>query len=77
MWVAPAHQRRGIGRMLVDAVAAWAGAQSAQNLWLMVTSNNDRAMGFYQSVGFMLTGRTEPYRNDPSLLNLEMRRPIS
>ena len=77
MWIAPTHRRLGIGRTLVDAVAAWAGAQNAQNLGLLVTSNNDRAMRFYQSVGFTLTGRTEPYRNDPSLLNYEMRRLIS
>jgi ribosomal protein S18 acetylase RimI-like enzyme len=74
MWVAPTHRRLGIGRMLVDAVAAWARAQDAQSLWLLVTSNNDRAIRFYQGVGFALTGRTEPYRNDPSLFNYEMRR---
>ena len=77
MWVVPTHRRLGIGRMLVNAVETWARAQNAHSLWLLVTSNNDRAIRFYQSVGFALTGRTEPYRNDPSLLNYEMRRFIS
>ncbi|MGZ8533729.1 MAG: GNAT family N-acetyltransferase, partial [Candidatus Binatia bacterium] len=63
MWVAPAQRRLGIGRMLVDAVAAWARAQDMLYLCLMVTSNNDHAMRFYQSLGFALTGRNEPYRN--------------
>ncbi|MGZ8478809.1 MAG: GNAT family N-acetyltransferase [Candidatus Binatia bacterium] len=77
MWVAPAQRRLGIGRMLVDAVAAWARAQDMLYLCLMVTSNNDHAMRFYQSLGFALTGRNEPYRNDQSLLNFEMRRSLS
>jgi len=76
MWVAPTHRRKGVGRMLVDAVVAWARAQNVQGLWLLVTSNNDTAINFYQRLGFSLTGKTEPYRNDPSLLNYEMRRSI-
>lgn len=76
MWVAPAHRRLGIGRMLVDAVAAWARAQNMLHLCLMVTSNNDHAMQFYQSLGFALTGRSETYRNDPALLEYEMRRSL-
>lgn len=72
MWVAPKHRRLGIGRMLVDTVVMWARGQNVLNLGLMVTSNNCHARQFYQSVGFALTGRTETYRNDPSLLNFEM-----
>ena len=77
MWVAPPQRRLGIGRMLVDAVAAWARAQDMLYLCLMVTSNNDHAMRFYQSLGFALTGRNEPYRNDQALLNFEMHRSLS
>ena len=77
MWVAPTHRRLGIGRKLVDAIIDWARARSAHALLLLVTSNNQGAIKFYQQLGFMLTGRTEPYRNDPSLLNYEMRRFIS
>jgi ribosomal protein S18 acetylase RimI-like enzyme len=77
MWVAPPQRRLGIGRMLVDAVAAWARAQDMLYLYLMVTSNNDHAMWFYQSLGFALTGRNEPYRNDQALLNFEMHRSLS
>jgi len=46
MWVAPTHRRLGIGRMLVDALAAWVRAQNVLNLCLMVTSNNDQAIQF-------------------------------
>jgi len=76
MWVDPTHRRLGIGRVLVDAVVAWAREQNAQGLWLLVTSNNHTAISFYQRLGFSLTGKTEPYRNNSALLNYEMRRSI-
>ena len=77
MWVASTHRRKGIGRMLVDAVVVWARSQNAQGLWLLVTSDNHTAINFYQRLGFSLTGKTERYRNDPSLLNYEMHLSIT
>ena len=77
MWVAPTHRRLGIGRTLVEAIVAWARGHNVLYLYLMVTSNNDRAIQFYQRIGFALTGRSETYRNDPSLLDYEMRRSLS
>ncbi len=77
MWVAPTHRRLGIGRTLVEAIVAWTRTQHVRILLLLVTSNNDTAINFYQCLGFSLTGKTEPYRNDPALLNYEMRRSIS
>ena len=62
--------------MLVDAVAAWARGRNMLYLGLMVTSNNDHALQFYQSLGFALTGRSDTYRNDPTLREYEMRRSL-
>jgi ribosomal protein S18 acetylase RimI-like enzyme len=76
MWVAPTHRRLGIGRLLVNAIVDWARAQGAGILQLIVTSNNDGAIKFYQRLGFTLTGKTGPYRNDPALNDLEMIRSI-
>jgi ribosomal protein S18 acetylase RimI-like enzyme len=77
MWVEPAHRRLGIGRILVDAIVTWARAQNVLYLGLMVTSNNDRALQFYQSLGFARTGRSATYRNDPALREYEMRRSLT
>ena len=77
MWVAPTQRRLGIGRMLVDAVLTWARGRNVLNLCLMVTSNNDHARQFYQSVGFTRIGHMTPYRNHPALLDYEMSRSIS
>jgi len=76
MWTAPSHRRRGVGRLLLDKVFAWAGRRGARSLCLLVTSNNSAAIRFYECLGFSRTGRTEPYPNDPSVLEYQMRRPL-
>jgi ribosomal protein S18 acetylase RimI-like enzyme len=76
MWVAPDLRRAGVGRLLVDAIEAWAREKGAQTLLLMVTSKNDAAMDFYRRLGFSMTGRTEPYPNDPELVEYEMAKAL-
>ena len=76
MWVAPEYRRAGVGRLLIDAIAVWAGDRGAENLYLMVTSSNHGAMEFYGRLGFSMTGRTEPYPNDPALMEYEMSRRV-
>lgn len=76
MWTAPSHRQRGVGRMLVNEVAAWAHGRGARVLQLLVTSTNSPAILFYQRLGFVPTGRTEPYPNDPALVEYEMTRSL-
>jgi ribosomal protein S18 acetylase RimI-like enzyme len=76
MWTAPEYRRHGIGRLLVKQVTDWAVLRNAHTLMLMVTSNNDPAIRFYERLGFSRTGRTEPYPNDPAVIEYEMSRPI-
>jgi ribosomal protein S18 acetylase RimI-like enzyme len=76
MWTAPAHRQRGVGRLLVNGVLNWTRGRNARVLLLMVTSNNEPAIRFYQRLGFTRTGRTEPYPNDPAVIEYEMSRPI-
>ena len=76
MWTAPTHRQQGTGRLLVREVLNWAHQRNARTLLLMVTSNNEPAIRFYQRLGFTRTGRTEPYPNDPAVLEYEMSRPI-
>jgi ribosomal protein S18 acetylase RimI-like enzyme len=76
MWTAPTHRQLGIGRLLVNEIVDWACQQRALTLRLMVTSKNQPAISFYQRLGFTSTGRTEPYPNDPALIEYEMSRPI-
>ena len=76
MWTAPTHRQQGVGRLLVNAVLNWARSRNARTLLLMVTSNNESAIRFYERLGFIRTGRTEPYPNDPAVIEYEMSRPI-
>jgi ribosomal protein S18 acetylase RimI-like enzyme len=76
MWTAPTHRQQGIGRLWVNDVLNWARGRDARTLHLMVTSNNEPAIRFYQRLGFTRTGRTEPYPNDPGVIEYEMSRPI-
>jgi len=72
MWVAPAYRRTGLGRMLVAAIKEWALSRGVRTLLLMVTNCNVGAIVFYKRIGFSMTGRTEPYPNDPTLTEYEM-----
>ena len=77
MWVAPSHRRLGVGTLLVAQIAAWASRRGIHTLKLSVTSNNESAISFYRRLGFSPTGNSEPYRNDPTLFELEMEKPLS
>lgn len=50
--VAETHQRRGVGRQLVEAIEAWGRAQGASQTWLNVWLFNATARTFYESLGF-------------------------
>jgi ribosomal protein S18 acetylase RimI-like enzyme len=76
MWTSPSHRQTGVGRQLVNQVLEWAGARNVSTLLLMVTSNNAGAIRFYEKLDFARTGRTEPYPNDPAVMEYEMSRPI-
>lgn len=77
MWTAPTHRRQGIARQLVDEVMVWARAHDVKQMRLMVTSTNAAAIAFYEQLGFAGTGRTEPYPNDASVVELEMLRGLA
>jgi ribosomal protein S18 acetylase RimI-like enzyme len=72
VWTAPTYRRQGVGCVLVNAVIAWARSRKARVLRLMVTQTNEPAIRFYERLGFAMTGRTEPYPNDPALAECEM-----
>lgn len=76
MWTAPTHRQQGVGRLLVNEILVWARERRVRTLRLLVTSNNEPAIKFYERLGFTRTGRTEPYPNDPALIEYEMSRSV-
>lgn len=74
MWVAPTHRKRGVGQLLINQIFTWAHMQGITALKLSVTNNNEPAIRFYSRLGFVATGETEPYPNDPTLVECVMLR---
>lgn len=59
--VAPEHQRRGWGRVMLDALAIWSREQGAQWLWLEVRVSNTHASDVYRHYGFSQVGVRRNY----------------
>ena len=60
VWVAPEFRGRGVGRLLVDAVIAWARTAGARILRLGVTCGDTAAVRLYRRVGFVDDGPPRP-----------------
>jgi len=65
LWVAPAHQGRGIGRRLLE----FTRAKFPDEIWLRCVVENSRAWAWYEREGFLFEGEESV---PPS--NMRMRR---
>ena len=54
--VAPAQQRRGLARHMLQYLLDWSRAQGVHAIWLEVRVSNRRAIGIYQACGFVHDG---------------------
>ena len=77
--VAPAYQRQGWARVMLDALRIWARGQGAQWLWLEARVGNTRALQVYESHGFRHIGRRKACypsgghtRGDAIVMNLPL-----
>lgn len=74
MWVDPTCRGAGIGARLVEGVLVWARSWGARAVILGVTETNDGAIGFYEHLGFAVTGDPYPLREGSPLTCRLMRR---
>lgn len=58
---APAYQRQGWARVMLDALALWARSVNAQWLWLEVRVSNAPAIAAYAAFGFRRVGQRKNY----------------
>jgi tRNA threonylcarbamoyladenosine biosynthesis protein TsaB len=77
--VAPAYQRQGWARCMLDALALWSRGQGAQALWLEVRESNARAVEVYTRHGFAQIGVRKAYypaapgqRENAVVMNLKL-----
>jgi len=78
--VSRALRRRGIGRMLMDAVLRTLHAERAEALFLEVDENNAPAIALYRRLGFRQVGHRRDYYRDATARRsnaLVMRRDLS
>ena len=80
--VAPAHQRQGWARVMLDALAIWSRGLQAEWLWLEVRAGNTRAQQIYEHCGFAPVGLRKGYypagqgqREDAVVMNLRLGAP--
>lgn len=76
MWVAPDARCAGVGRALLDAVAAWARDRGCDRLVLSVTESNEVARRFYGACGFVDTGERGSLREGSEMRTLILSKPL-
>ena len=59
--VAPAHRRKGIGRMLMSAIESIFRAKGVTASFLEVREDNSPAIGLYSRLGYRIIGRLDHY----------------
>ncbi len=57
----PAVRGRGLGREIVDRIAAQAEAAGVRTFWLSVHEQNEPALRFWSRLGFVETERQRPH----------------
>jgi putative acetyltransferase len=70
LYVAPDHQRRGLGRRLLDVAKA-----SSASLELWAFEANGPAIAFYEREGFRVVERTDGAANEARMPDVRMRWP--
>ncbi len=58
--IAPEYRSRGLGKMVVRSFEDWMASQGTQGIMLGVVEANEKALRFWQSVGFVVVERRPP-----------------
>jgi len=74
MWVAPVARGTGVAAALIDAVVEWA-VEQRRSAYLMVRSDNTRAITTYESAGFVDRGVPDDWPADEPAEKLMEHRP--
>jgi len=73
VWVAPNHRSKGIGRVLLETIIAWAETKHVSYLELGVTFRDGPALRLYKRYRFLPVGKPQELRPGSDLLGQKMR----
>ncbi len=76
MWVAPEFRGSEVASQLVSNLIDWACESGFKELVLSVTDSNERAIHFYEKVGFATSRKRVEIDSDRGLFGREMVRPL-
>ncbi|WXL25857.1 GNAT family N-acetyltransferase [Ectopseudomonas mendocina] len=68
MWVEPQRRGSDVAARLVESVTRDAIQKQHKRVYLEVSPDNHRAVGFYQKQGFAFIDEWEPLDSDPTIL---------
>ena len=77
MWVAAHARGRGVADRLVQTLLDHARSAGRRRVTLDVADDNERAIGFYERVGFTRTGRTGELPHQVTVTEFEMELVLS
>lgn len=72
VYVTPAHRSSGLAEVLLSGIEAWTLDRGHHRLHLDVHEDSGAARSFYLRMGFVESGRTQPYPLDTTRRELEM-----
>lgn len=79
--VKPEMRQKGIGRLLMDYLFAYAQETGVDEIYLEVRPSNEAALALYERVGFVVTGRRPNYypesKEDALLMTCSLTPPLS
>ena len=72
IYIRRAHQGAGLGKYLIQLSIDFAREKNKTNMWLGVWEKNEKAIRFYQGMGFVLHGAHPFYMGDEKQTDLIM-----
>lgn len=78
IYIKQSFQKHGVGKQLFQQALQIAKELNKQQMWLGVWEKNEKAIAFYQKIGFVLTGQHSFYMGDEQQTDLIMtKRPLT